>query len=41
MGIFPETKRKDVQEWIDKEFQDNSTVDIDEEDNYSYKKRLL
>ena len=35
--VFPETKRKDVQEWIDTEFQD----DIDEEDNSSYKKRLL
>jgi len=41
--VFPETKRKDVQEWIDKEFQDDSIVDIDidKEDNSSYKKRLL
>ena len=50
--VFPETKRKDVQEWIDKEFKDDLTVEIDEtdmeivceseeEDCKTYKKRLL
>ena len=50
--VFPETKRKDIQEWIDKEFKDNLTIEIEEtgmeigceseeKDCKTYKKRLL